>query len=242
MSSIDFSKRALAPEKLDGLQLDASDLHQILADLEWINKFLGNYWAIQKAIRPYIDETEVIKIVDLGCGSGGLLRHLARVFNQKKVHHQLIGVDFNPVSIAFAAEKSKGFEHIAFQVSDIMDESFEPPACDILISSHFMYHFEDIAFAAKIRKWSKTTTKALIISELERKYLAHWLFNNIAPKLNLHPITIQDGLTAIRGAFTKDELLAILRATHFTAFTVEKPLLFRLITTIHLEQTIMPSQ
>ena len=83
-----------------------------------------------------------------------MLRHLAKKLKNKGIQAQFTGIDFNAHSLQYAKNRAKDFPEITWQQADILSANFELPECDLLISSHFMYHFEDevlIAFLQRAR-------------------------------------------------------------------------------------------
>lgn len=97
-----------------------------------------NYGVIQPAFE-YANEIIIkykkrsnIKILDLGCGSGTLLKH----FEDNLTNPSLIGVDFSKELIAIAKKKVKSSK---FVLSDIID--FNPnDKFDIVISTFALIH------------------------------------------------------------------------------------------------------
>jgi SAM-dependent methyltransferase len=235
----DLSQRLIEDELLDDLHLQGEPLHQTLRDLRKINRLLLNTQAVSSAVLAIISElkltkSQTITIIDLGCGGGDILIHLAAILKRRNIQAELIGIDGNANSIAFCRERGKIFPNLQFQVKNIMAPEFELPACDILISSHFLYHLGEKGISHFLEQQSAKVNKAIIISELIRSPLAYYLFRFFTPFIGIGQITQQDGMTAIRRAFTFPEMkeivsrLSIGNSHHYRFLLFRQMAVFRL--------------
>ena len=64
---------------------------------------------------------------------------------------------------------------------------------------------------------------------LPRNYTAYRLFRYFVPLLGFHPMIVDDGKTAIRRAFTRKELVNIIKNAHFKKFKIQWKWAFRFI-------------
>ncbi|WP_372371249.1 methyltransferase domain-containing protein [Candidatus Uabimicrobium sp. HlEnr_7] len=227
-----LSTRTNTKEQLDNLNLDGIKLHEILQELEFINKYFGNTRSIIKAITNLA--TPNIKIVDLGCGGGDIARAVAKHLCGRGVDFHYLGIDGNPATINYAQQKSIKYPQIEFVVNDIFEDSFRVPQCDILLSSHFMYHFSNKQLIDFINKHSHKVQQAIIFSELKRSRTAYILFQIGTRILNLSKITREDGLLALRRAFSKKELQRIAEQCKSNKyFNLQNKWAFRQLLTIY---------
>lgn len=229
--------RSLQKEQLDNLDLDGQVLHQTLSELAVINRYFGNYRAMRKAILQVIQtqKKQHFRIIDMGCGGGDVLLFLAKTCQKKGIKASFLGIDGNKNSLTFAAKSAVGFSEIKLMQADVLSKDFKLPECDILITSHFLYHFDNQQLTAFLNKQKSVVKIAIISSELQRSLLAFWLFKLAAPFLNLSKLTQQDGLLAIKRAFSKKELEDLVKNTNMENFSVVKRLMFRLSLTIYTD-------
>jgi hypothetical protein len=87
-----------------------------------------------------------------------------------------------------------------------MDPDFVVPACDVLVSSHFIYHLSDEAAAAFVARQQPVVTLEVVISELVRSRLASVGFALLSVILRTSSWVRQDGHLAIRRSWTHAEL------------------------------------
>lgn len=221
--------RSAEKEKLDDLSLSGRELHNALRSLAWINKWFGNYRAmISSVLTVYKEQAAPVRITDLGCGGGDLVLALAKALQQKHIPFSITGIDGNAHALAYAREQCAAFANIAFVQADILADDFSIPPCDILISSHFVYHFTDCRLTAFLGNNLPRISQAVIFSELERSRLAMILFKAVGYLLPISKLARADGLLAIKRAFTKKEWLRILQKANIRAFRLKRVPLFRI--------------
>ena len=74
-SAVDFRVRATDPEILD-LGVDDDEARRSLADLRFVNRWLGGRRAVGRAVLPHLRAGS--RLLDVGCGSGDLPAFLTR--------------------------------------------------------------------------------------------------------------------------------------------------------------------
>lgn len=231
-----LNKRMHTSEALDNLELSGPTLYRALDGLSSINRYLGNTSSTLKQIITELKYLggEKLVIVDLGCGGGDNLRAIGEWSIKKGLHLDLIGIEGNKNSILYAKEKNTEEVRIEYLHADILDTSFSVPACDILISSHFVYHFSDEALVRFLQKAKQQVRKRIIFSELQRSVVPYVLFNLLAFLLPFDAMVKADGLKAIQRAFTKSELKIILEKAGLKTARVKWKWAFRYLVTIPL--------
>lgn len=223
-----WTKRSHIIEDLDNLELEGKELTKTLDGLSKINRWFGNTKHTLKAVQKQFEKQNIQTIVDLGCGGGDNLIAIAEWCQKEGQKVQLIGIDGNQNTLNYA--QSKSAFNIEFRQEDIATESFAIPKCDLLISSHFIYHFRDDEFTDFLTEAMSKVKKAMIFSELERSSITYFLFIFAG---GLFGRMIQsDGLKAIKRSFTKKELTQLLSKSGIQRFHIKKKLLFRLLVVV----------
>lgn len=223
-----MKNRSTEGEKMDDLNLSGPLLHQTLDGLSVINRFLGNTNATFKQVKSAIRKTEgPLKIIDLGCGGGDNLRAIATWCQQNNQPVQLVGIDGNAHILDYARSKNNSAIFIEYQQADILDPNFQIPSCDLLISSHFIYHFSDEALTSFLKFNKKNISSKIIFSELRRSKLAYYLFKFGNIFLPFSKMVKEDGLKAIQRSFTQQELKKILTAADLGDFIIRRKWAFR---------------
>lgn len=218
-------KRAQLTEQLDNLDFQGEELENTLGGLSKINRWFGNTNQTLKIIQQEILENNIQTIVDLGCGGGDNLRAISKWCSSNNKEIQLIGIDGNLHTLNYA--KSQGGNFIEYIQADILSSNFEIPTCDLLISSHFVYHFKDQKLIDFLKKARLKVKRRIIFSELERNRIAYLLFIFIG---TIFGKTVKkDGLTAIKRAFLKQELESIFLASGLKKTQIKRTMWFRLL-------------
>jgi len=164
-----LESRSRETEEMDDLNLSGEKLHQTLKGLSLINRFLGNTQTTFKLAKAEILKADhPLKTIDLGCGGGDNLRAIAAWCNRNNHPVELIGIDGNAHTLAYGRSKNTDTISIQYQQADILSPSFQIPNCDLLISSHFIYHFSDLELIRFLQQSKTRVSKKIIFSELRR--------------------------------------------------------------------------
>ena len=232
-----LSKRSSEKEQMDNFEWSGTELDKTLNGLSTINKYLGNTSATFKALKSEILKiNKSLKIVDLGCGGGDNLRAIADWCLVNNHPIELVGIDGNPHILENAKKKSTQDHRITYIQADILDAAFVLPKCDILISSHFVYHFSDSELVGFLNRSQSRVASKIIFSELQRNYIPYALFKLAGVFLPFSDHVKQDGLIAIKRAFTKAELIFILRKTNFIEYEIKRKWAFRFLIAISVNE------
>lgn len=233
---LDFLReRRFVQEEMDNFDLSGSELEATLLGLSTINKYLGNTKTVVKALQPIIlASTEPLRIIDLGCGGADLLNDLASFALSKNKEVKFIGIDGNANIINYAKEKSKEKKSISFLVADILSDEFILPKCDVLISSHFMYHFPDLEFIQFLNKSRSNISQKIIISELQRSVLSYVGFWILASIFRFPSMIKNDGLKAISRSFRWSELQGIFNKSRVGSVEIRWKWAFRYLCVVSI--------
>jgi hypothetical protein len=98
----------------------------------------------------------------------------------------------------------------------------------VLLTSHFLYHLDDEAASAFLRRAQSRVRCGIVVSELVRGRIASWGFGALAWGLRLSPLTRRDGQRAIARAWTAREFASVL-AGAVDAARVHRPDPFRMV-------------
>jgi len=228
-----LGNRLIANEALDNLNLSGEALERTLKDLSAINRLLGNtkftLAAVQKVIKEHRGKT--LHILDLGCGGGDNLLAIHQWCVEHSIRIKLTGIDGNANILSYAKKKTD--KTINYIQADLMATDFTLPECDVLISSHFIYHFTDEKLIDFINMATVNVRLKMIFSELRRSALAYILFRLGGLFIPLSKMAKQDGLTAIMRSFRRQEMERILASTNTTSFQIKRKRFFRLLVTVN---------
>ena len=204
------SRRSTQAEIMDDFELQGNELHKLLTDLKNVNILLGGNNITLNGIQQLITKEEAhktIKILDVGCGDGAMLRKIAKWGNIKGYRFELIGIDANPHILKEAKNRSKHYTNISFKQINVFDENKEFPEIDIALCTLFLHHFSDAAITQLVSKLTTHTKIGIVINDLQRSKLAFVLFKLFRIVFIKTKIAKFDGLVSIARSFKKNELL-----------------------------------
>ncbi|MFN3756778.1 MAG: methyltransferase domain-containing protein [Flavobacterium sp.] len=226
---VNTTHRTKADEIMDDFQLQGPELLDALDKIAFINKVLGgNQLTVQGLQKLLATSTlDKVTIVDVGCGNGDMLRVLADGVIKKGVILELIGIDANLHTIAYAEELSDKYPNIRFRCEDIFSESFSEMNYDILLCTLTLHHFknEDIDYLLSL--FCKQAQVGVVINDLHRSAISYRLFKLFSKAFKLNAMSREDGLTSILRGFTKKELVDFSKKIKVSKQTIQWKWAFR---------------
>ena len=203
--------RSEQEEIMDDFEYQGEILHDSLDKLAKINRWLGgNKVTISglKSILKNASKSKTIKIVDLGCGSGDILRQVAIYGKKQGYDFQLIGIDANKNTVKYAEELSVAFDNLKFKQLDVFSEEFKTLEYDLVLATLFLHHFKDDELVSFLEPILKKTKFGVVVNDLHRHRMAYYLFKLFCTTIKNRTI-IEDGLTSVLRGFKKQELIGI---------------------------------
>ncbi len=213
---ISTKHRSNHSELMDDFDMTGDLLQKTLDQIASINKFLGGNNVTINGIKKLLSrhsKDNTIVIVDLGCGSGDMLRTIAKFCKKNGYTCKLIGIDANAFTLDYARKLSLNYPEISYLNQDILSDSFRGISCDIVLSTLFLHHFTDVEIKSLLLKLQNETRLGIVINDLHRHRLAYYLFKIICYFVNNQMVT-NDGLLSILKGFKKKELQQIATQLH----------------------------
>lgn len=225
-----FKIRSEEEEIMDDFSIDDDGLHRTLRELEIINKWLGGnaitIQALNKILPQFNGSQNPLKIVDLGCGSGDMLRLIYDTFG-KDYDLELIGVDANSAVVRHAEEKNNDHYPIQYQTVDILSKGFKNQSYDIVLCTLFLHHFSENTLIEILSSLKKQTKQALIINDLHRHFLAYHSIHLLTTLFSRSYMTRYDAKLSVLRAFSKKEITKALKESGWTQFSIQWKWAFR---------------
>jgi 2-polyprenyl-3-methyl-5-hydroxy-6-metoxy-1,4-benzoquinol methylase len=225
----DFSRRSSDIEIMDDLSCAGPTLERTLVELEIINKWLGGNHITIDSIQQLLkgNAGEDLVIVDLGCGSGEMLRIIDNWARKKKFKIKLIGVDANPFIISFARQNLSACPHIEFQTLNIFSPEFRNQKFDIVVGTLFYHHFSDRQLVEFFETLKNNVRLGIIINDIHRHWLAYHSIKLLTQLFSKSSMVKYDAPLSVLRAFRKKELIEILTKAGIKPFSVHWKWAFR---------------
>ena len=144
-----------------------------LDNLRIANHRFGGARSVLRPLGPLLDARRggVVRLLDIGCGSGDIARAATMRAHAAGVRLQAIAVDSDPVVIEVARVACRDWPDIEVVRADARDLPFAAQTFDYVVASMLLHYF-DFAYAERLlRTWRRLATDAVIVSDVER----HWL-------------------------------------------------------------------
>jgi len=119
---INTQHRTTDSEIMDDFELKGDALRVALDKIVQINQFLGGNRLTLRGVEKLLKKESSlssIKIVDVGCGNGDMLRKLADFGLENNLNFELIGVDANDFTVNYANDLSVNYSNITYRYEDI---------------------------------------------------------------------------------------------------------------------------
>jgi SAM-dependent methyltransferase len=216
---VDLRRRATEPELLDQGVSDDEAVRS-LADLRWVNRWLGGRRALLRAVRPVLRGLPRPRLLDVGCGSADLL---ASLVGSLAACPLAVGVDLKPLHLQQAPA---GVQRV---VADVRNLPFAAESFDVVMASLFLHHFDGPQVADVLRALYALCRRALVVNDLRRARVPYAFAAAVFPRVFRSQVSVTDGLLSIRRAFTPAELLAAFREAGIEEVRVRRSLPYRLV-------------
>lgn len=226
-----FKTRSLKLERLDTGDYTAEEYERFLREIAFINRTLGDRRALRKTLLREIETLDLrtFGVLDVGAGSGELLRAVAEFARKQNRTAKLFGLELNVRSARAIREESKNYAEIKAVRADAFALPFADNAFDYAVCSLFTHHFTDENVQAILSEMSRVASRRIFVVDLERRAAAYYLYKIFCRAFRISPLVREDGALSILRSFTPVELETLGRAADLKNVSVRKIAPFRLV-------------
>lgn len=228
MRWIDTTHRSNAPEMMDDFAMEGEILRDALDKIAKINQLLGGNKITIDGVKLLLKnkpKQTPIRIIDIGCGNGDMLRALADYGIKNELNFLLIGIDANNFTIQHAQKLSLNYTNISFECKDIFENL--TTECDIMLCTLTLHHFKDSEIIHLLSNIMQQAKVGIVINDLHRSALAYYLFKALCFVFNLNDMSREDGLVSILRGFKKEDLMTYTKALEAKSFIIKWKWAFR---------------
>ena len=226
-----FQRRSDELEHLDKGDYTPEEYEGCLIELRRINRFLGDASALRRTLFPDLRRAGLksFSVLDVGAGSGELLRVIAAQAAREGKHARLVGLELNARPACAILEESRVFKEISAVRGDALALPFGDDAFDYAICSLFTHHFRDEGVIAVLRELGRVARRRIFVIDLHRHPLAYYFYTTVG-RIFLHNRLIrEDGALSIRRSFKPQELRALAARASLRNAEVRRRFPFRLV-------------
>jgi ubiquinone/menaquinone biosynthesis C-methylase UbiE len=189
-------------EHLDDPETAPAVRERSLRDVRLSNTLFGGTSAVLSELNRIIPRLGAeATLLDVGTGVADIPVRARQLAARRAVHMTTFGVD--------RAETLARLTRLALDGSACADARFLPFAdssVDIVICSQLLHHFQDAEIDVVLRELDRVARRAVIVSDLQRSWIAAAGFWLVAWPLGFHSVTRHDGTTSVMRGFTSGEL------------------------------------
>ena len=230
-----FRQRSYELECIDTGDYTPEEYEGCLVELRRVNRWLGDNRAIAKSLLAELSKTgqSAFSVLDVGAGSGEVLRVVARWAQAHDRRALLTGLELNARSAGSILQESVEFPNILAVRGDALELPFKDNAFDYAICSLFTHHFKDDAVVAVLGEMNRVARRGVFVIDLFRHPMAYFLYTT-AGKLMLHNRLLRsDGALSILRSFRPDELRQLAQTAGLQNVSVTRRFPFRLVLAAH---------
>ncbi|MEX1011610.1 MAG: methyltransferase domain-containing protein [Balneolaceae bacterium] len=212
-------------EQMDDPDCHPDKLRRTYRQFSILNRAITRWRSIfDSSIVPMARRDQPLRILDIGCGGGDLIRTLAKWCRREGIDAELMGIDPEPRAIAYA--QSRPIPDTArFRQAWAQELISDEPPFDLVFSNHLLHHLTPQELLNLCQTSSRLAKQLVLFNDIRRSDIGMAAFALTAPLLFHRSFIARDGITSIRRSYTPDELARIVPE----GWRVENRIPFRLL-------------
>ncbi|HEX8098406.1 MAG TPA: methyltransferase domain-containing protein, partial [Pyrinomonadaceae bacterium] len=227
----DFRRRSEELEHLDKGDYTPEEYEGCLVELRRVNKYLGDASALRRSLIPGVVRAGLnsFSVLDVGAGSGELLRVIAAWARKTQRRATLVGLELNARSARAILEESRGFPGVSALRGDALRLPFADGTFDFAVCSLFTHHFRDDQVVEILGEMSRVARRRVFVIDLHRHPAAYYLYTTVGRLFLRNRLIREDGALSILRGFKPGELRRLAERAGLKEITVERRFAFRLV-------------
>src|ERR1043165_1424526 len=226
-----FKQRSHRLEHIDTGNYTVDEYEDCIGELQLVNRWMGDAHSLKATLLREVEARRLtdFSILDLGAGSGELLRVAATWARQTHRHLRAVGLEMNERMAESIIEESEQFAEISSVRGDALQLPFADAEFDYVICSLFTHHLLDDQVVQVLREMSRVAKRRIFVIDLHRHPVPYFLYTTLG-KLVLHNRLVRhDGALSILRGFKSDELLELAQRAELPDIRVEHHFPSRLV-------------
>lgn len=226
-----FDERSEKLERIDTGDYTSEEYDRFLQDIRLVNRFAGDIRALKSTLLREIKEknNREFSVLDVGAGSGELLRVVADFARKTERKCRLCGLELNARSATSISEESKNHPEITAIRADAFHLPFCDDAFDYVICSLFTHHFTNENLVPIFKEFSRVASRKIFVIDLHRHRAAYLSYKIFCAAFRISRLVREDGSLSILRSFKPSELENLARTAGLKNVAVERHFPFRLV-------------
>jgi ubiquinone/menaquinone biosynthesis C-methylase UbiE len=226
-----FRRRSYELEHLDLGDYTAEEYEGCMVELRRVNRWLGDASALRRSVLTEIerDGAREFSLLDVGAGTGELLREAARWARGRGIRARLVGLELNARSAAGILEESRELTEVNAVRADALRMPFDAGAFDYVMCSLFTHHFRDDSVVALLGEMSRVARRRVYVIDLHRHPVAYYFYTTVGRLILHNRLVREDGALSTLRAFVPRELKALAERAGLSRAKVERRFPYRLV-------------
>ncbi|HWF89924.1 MAG TPA: methyltransferase domain-containing protein [Pyrinomonadaceae bacterium] len=226
-----FKQRSHRLEHIDTGNYTAAEYEDCIGELQLVNRWMGDAHTLKATLLREVEAQRLtdFSLLDIGAGSGELLRVAATWARQTHRDLRAVGLDLHPRMTESIIEESEQFAEISSVRGDALQLPFADAEFDYVICSLFTHHLLDDQVVQVLREMSRVAKRRIFVIDLHRHPVAYFLYTTLG-KIVLHNRLLRhDGALSILRSFKSYELLELAERAGLRDFWVQRYFPYRLV-------------
>lgn len=228
-----FKRRSYELEDIDTGNYTPEEYEDCISELQLVNRWMGDAHALKQTLLRDVEQNGLrqFSILDVGAGSGELLRIAASWARSTGRGFRGVGLELNKQSALAILEDSTEFPEISSVRADALRLPFAAQEFDYVMCSLFTHHFVDEQVVHILREMSRVARRHIFVIDLHRDPVPYFFYTTLAKLVLKNRLIRHDGALSILRSFKADELLHLGKAAGLRDVAVEHHFPARLVLT-----------
>ncbi len=226
-----FKTRSKELERIDTGEYTTEEYELFLKDIRLVNRFAGDSWTLAKTLHAEVQRNNPAEfsILDIGAGSGELLRSTAKFARLKNLKTRLFGLELNKRSAESILEESVTYPEIKAVRANALNLPFEQNSFDYVICSLFIHHLTNDEIVKSFKEMSRVSRKKIFVIDLHRHAVAYGFYKAFCVGFRISKMVREDGSLSILRGFKSNELKKLAKNAGLMNVEVGRHFPYRLV-------------
>jgi ubiquinone/menaquinone biosynthesis C-methylase UbiE len=204
-----FKERNNQLELIDTGNYTSEEYEGFLREIRFVNRWLGDVRALRETLLQEIKDKKAkqFTVLDVGAGSGELLRVMADFARKEKLLTKLFGLELNERSAEAIVEESKDYAEISSVRGNALALPFADKSIDYSICSLFTHHFTDESVVKILSEMCRVSKEKIFVIDLHRHPTPYYLYITLGKLVLYNRLVRHDGALSILRSFVPEELV-----------------------------------